>query len=161
MATLPAFLRKIEGAHEAAPARKPAAVRPERDPFQLRALPHESVFFYCKKIDNSRLVREPDPRSRGACWGAIGAACAVFVLLSGALAPAVANRVAGYTLEELRAEERRLLDDRRSLELQEAQLISPQQLERLAAERNLVAPGPNQVVHLNGGNEGAVAMVRK
>jgi hypothetical protein len=161
MATLPAFLRRTEGAQQTAPARKPAAVRPGRDPFHLRALPHESVFFYCKRIDNSRLVREPDPRSRGACWSAIGGACAVVALLTLALAPNVGNRVAGYTIEQLRAEERRLLDDRRTLELQEAQLLSPQQLERLAVERNLVVPGPNQVVHLNGSNEGAVAMVKK
>ena len=39
-----------------------AHARVERDPFQLRALPQEDVFFYCKKIDNSRLVREPDPQ---------------------------------------------------------------------------------------------------
>jgi hypothetical protein len=161
MATLPAFLRKIEGAQEAAPARKPAAVRPGRDPFHLRALPHESVFFYCKKIDNSRLVREPDPRSRGACYSAIGAASAVVVLLALALAPNVGNRVAGYTIEQLRGEERRLLDDRRALELQEARLLSPRELERLALEQNLVVPGPNQVFHLNGSNDGAVAMVKK
>jgi hypothetical protein len=161
MATLPAFLRRIESAQETAAARKPAAVRPGRDPFQLRALPHESVFFYCKKIDNSRLVREADPRARGACWSAIGAAGLMVALFTLALAPNVGNRVAGYTIEQLRAEEQRLLDDRRSLELQEAQLLSPQQLERLAAERNLVVPGPHQVVHLNGGNDGAVAMVKR
>ena len=56
----------------------------QRDPFQLRTLPQEDVFFYCKKIDNSRLVREADPRARGACWSAIGAAGVVLVLLTGA-----------------------------------------------------------------------------
>ena len=61
MATLPAFLRRTElpvpGAAARA-ARKPVQARVERDPFRLRALPQEDVFFYCKKIDNSRLVRE-------------------------------------------------------------------------------------------------------
>ena len=37
-------------------------MRAVRDPFQLRALPHEDVFLYSKQIDNSRLVREADPK---------------------------------------------------------------------------------------------------
>ena len=44
-----------------------APPRPVRHPYELRALPHESVFFYRKAIDNTRLVREADPQSRGAC----------------------------------------------------------------------------------------------
>ena len=78
MATLPAFFKRNEapaGAPQGAEAMtRGNRTRHERDPYQLRALPHESVFFYCKRIDNSRLVRESDPKSRGACWSAIGAA---------------------------------------------------------------------------------------
>ena len=57
MATLPAFLRRMEAPARAESAPRPAAVRAERDAFQLRPLPQEDVFFYCKRIDNSRLVR--------------------------------------------------------------------------------------------------------
>ena len=79
MATQPAFLRKNEA--PAGPlqgvdaANRTSRMRAVRDPFQLRALPHEHLFLFNKKIDNTRLVREADPKSRGACWSAIGAAC--------------------------------------------------------------------------------------
>jgi hypothetical protein len=161
MATLPKVFRRTEA--QAAPSttqRAPATLHAERDPFALRALPHESVVFYCKRIDNSRLVREPDPKSRGACWSAIGAACGIIALLTTALAPSVANTVAGYKLEELRAEERHLLDEHRVLELQEAALVSPERLERLAQGQNLVTPESGQVVHLEARPDGAVAMVK-
>jgi len=139
---------------------RPATVRVERDPFLLRALPQEDVFFYCKRIDNSRLVREPDPQARGACWSTIGAACVLLALLTGVLAPNVAATLAGYKLETLRAEERRLLDERRTLDLRQAELLSPARLERLAQGQNLVTPSSRQVVHLDTKPDGAVAMVK-
>ena len=159
MAT-PAFLRKTD-----APASAPETVtrtartRPERDPFRLRALPHDDVYFYSKRIDNSRLVREDDPQSRGACWSAIGAAGVLLVLLTGAFAPTAMTTLAGYKLEALHAEERRLLEERRNLDLQEAELLSPARLDQLAHQNNLVTPSSNQVVHLDK-PEGAVAMVK-
>lgn len=161
MATLPAFLRRMEAPAraEAAPRPAPAPTRAERDPFFLRPLPHEDVFFYCKKIDNSRLVREADPQARGACWSAIGAACVAVLLLAILLAPSVAGTLAGYKLESLRAEERRLRTEQRVLDLQEAGLLSPDRLEKLAKSRNLVTPVPGQLVHLDGKSDAAMAMV--
>jgi hypothetical protein len=167
MATLPAFLRRSEVGPESAQhpethaQRRTAPARSERDPFQLRALPQDDVFFYCKKIDNSRLVREPDPQSRGACWGAIGAAAVLVTMLSTALAPSVANTLSGYKLEALRAEQRRLVDERRTLELTEAELLSPERLQKLARNQNLVTPKSGQVVHLETKDGGTVAMVKQ
>jgi hypothetical protein len=164
MATLPAFFRKNEAPGEAPRgaevATKSNRLRPVRDPFQLRALPHEHLFLYNKRIDNSRLVREADPKSRGACWSAIGAACVLAVLLTSAFAPSVATTIAGYKLEALRIEERRLLEEHRSLDLQEAELLSPARLDQLARENNLVAPSSGQVFHLEGKPQGAVAMAK-
>ena len=153
MATLPAYFRRTSEtdlSHN----------KPERDPFQLRALPQEDVFFHCKKIDNSRLVHEPDPQARGACWSAIGAACLLLAVLTSLLVPSVASTLAGYKLEALRVEERQLLDEKRTLELQEAELLSPQRLEKLAQGQNLVTPLSGQVVHLNAKGDGAIAMVK-
>ena len=144
----------------AATAPRPVFLRAERDPFQLRALPHEDVFFYCKKIDNSRLVRETDPRARGACWSAIGVAAVAIVLLGSLLAPSVAGTLAGYKLESLRSEERRLLNERRVLELEEAELLRPDRLEKLAKGQSLVTPTAAQVVHLESNGEAALAMVK-
>jgi hypothetical protein len=160
MATLPRAFRRNEEQAPPNASHRTTGARVERDPYALRPLPQESVFFYCKKIDNSRLVREPDPKSRGKCWSAIGAACGIIVLLTAVLAPSAANTIAGYRLEELRTEERRLLDERRALELQEAALQSPERLEKLAKEQNLVTPSVGQIVHLAARPDGAVAMVK-
>jgi hypothetical protein len=140
---------------------RPKSARVERDPFLLRTLPHEDVFFYCKKIDNSRLVREADPESRRACWSAIGAACLLLGLLTAALAPSAANTLAGYRIEALRAEAHRMADERRMLDLQQAELLSPERLEKLAQKQNLVTPSSAQVVRLDSHSDSAVAMVKK
>ena len=160
MATLPAFLRRMDVPvrTETVPLR--AALRAEPDPFLLRALPHEDVFFYSKRIDNSRLVREADPQARGACWSAIVAASVALVLLTSLLAPSVAGTLAGYKLESLRAQEQKLLTERRVLELQEAALLRLDRLEKLARAQNLVAPRSEQIVHLEPTGDAAVAMIR-
>ena len=92
----------------------------------------------------------PGWRGRGACWSAVGAASVLLVLLTGTLVPTLAGRLEGYKLEALKGEERRLLDERRTLELQEAELVSPDRLQQVAARENLVAPQAGQVVHLDG-----------
>src|ERR1044071_300213 len=155
MATLPKIFQKYEAP---LPEGRSVAARAERRACTLRALPQETVFFYCKKIDNSRLVREPDPRARGACWSAIRAAGLGVLLLTGVLAPKVAITMNGYKLEALREEQRRLIDERRALDLQEAQLLSPERLERLAKGQNLVTPSSGQVFHLETRGDGTVAM---
>jgi len=143
-----------------APADRLAERQPERDPFELRALPFEDVYFRPKKMDNSKLVRETDPRAGGACWSVIGVACLMLAFLGGVLAPSVANTVAGYKLEALRVEAQKLADERRTLEWQEAQLLRPERLDKLAQGRHLVEPSASQVVHLDNKGESKVAMVR-
>jgi hypothetical protein len=160
MATMAAFFRRTDASAYAEGTPRPVPVRAERNPFELRALPQEDVFFYCKKIDNSRLEREHDPKAHGACWSAIGGAALVLALLTGVLAPSVASTLAGYKLEALRAEERHLLDEKRTLELQEAELVSPGRLEKLAAKQQLVTPLNGQVFRLDGKPDGAVAMAK-
>jgi cell division protein FtsL len=164
MATLPKVFRKTGPPDSVAASsesgRRLAPARMEPAPFQLRALPHEDVFFYCKKIDNTRLVREADPKSRGTCWHTIGAACLVVAALTGVLAPNLAHIMAGYKLEALRVEHRKLLDERRALELQEAALLSPERLQKLARDQNLVTPASGQVIRLDNHADGTVAMVK-
>ncbi|MGD0499530.1 MAG: hypothetical protein ABSC23_13960 [Bryobacteraceae bacterium] len=157
MATLPAFFRRTVGV----PAPGPEPVRAARDLFQLRALPHEDLFFFSKKVDNSRLVREADPQAGRRCLSAVGAACVLLAFLCAALAPSVAGTLAGYKLERLRVEEGRLLDQQRALQAQEAELLSPQRLDRLAQERGLTVPVAGQVFHLEPKGDGAVAMVKR
>jgi hypothetical protein len=83
-------------------------------------------------------------------------------ILAGVLVPGAASTISGYRLESLRAEERRLIDERRALDLQEAQLLSPGRLDQLAQNQNLVTPKSDQVFHLEGNKpDAAVAMVKK
>ena len=100
-------------------------------------------------------TREEGPAAGGT---AVGARSATVRSLKRSLASG-ARSAAVFRLT--RAEERRLVDERRSLELQEAQLLSPERLERYAKERDLAAPAPNQMVRLDGASDGAVAMVKK
>jgi hypothetical protein len=125
MATLPAFLRKPEMKTPPRAITAQANGRSENDPYALRALPLEDVFFHCKRIDNSRLEREPDPRARGACWSTIGAASVLVIMLGSVLVPNVFATLAGYKLEKLKVEERSLQNERQILQAEVAARLSP------------------------------------
>jgi hypothetical protein len=164
MATLPAFLKRYDPSAAPTqapemPAHRAPRARAERDPLALRNLPHEDILLFCKKIDNSRLVREADPQARGTCWSVIGAACVVFAIVTSASAPYVATTLAGYKLQALRSEERRLMDEQRNLNLQLAELVSPERMDQIAKDKNLMAPTSGQVIRLDG-KDGAVAMAK-
>jgi hypothetical protein len=159
MATQPVFPRLTDTQATPGAVIKMEPVR-RRNPFELRALPQEDVFFFCKKIDNSRLEREPDPKAPTACWSAIGAAALAVALIGGVLLPNLMSTLAGYQLEKLRAEERSLVDERHNLEWKEAELLNVNRLERLAKDRNLTPPAPGQLVHLNG-KDSSVAMMQR
>jgi hypothetical protein len=133
---------------------------PAADLFRLRALPNEDVFLFAKRIDNSRVVREPNPRERGACWSAIAIACIVAALLMTALAPGLANILTGYQLQALKAEESRLLNEMRLLNVEEAGLVSRDHLEEVARTRQFAIPAPGQVVHLDPRGDGKLALNR-
>jgi len=157
MATLPKIFQRQEAPRQAG---WPRAAHSDQGVCALRALPQEDVFFFCKKIDNTRLVREADPKARGTCWNAIGAACLAVISLGVLMAPKVTSTMDGYKLEALRVEEQKLLDERRAVDLQEAQLLSPERLERLAKGQNLVTPASGQVFHLETRPDSAVAMAK-
>jgi|SRR5579872_2837834 len=161
MATLATYFRKDEAvfySEEAAavPVRRP--VSRAADPYRLRTLPNEDVYFFCKRIDNSRIQKQKDPRSVQQCWSAIGAFALLAVLLAGALAPTVWGTFAGYQLQALKQERQHLLDERSALEVDEATLVSPARLEKLAREQRLLQPAPGQVFHLDPHADGSLAL---
>jgi hypothetical protein len=154
MATLATILRRFEGAGPE--PRRPEMVRP--NPYLLRALPNEDIFFHTKRVDNSRLVREPNPRAKTECWSTIGVVCAVAAVLITSFVPSVAGITAGYQIQALKQEHQRLLDERRGLEVEEANLHGSQRLRELAKSQNMVSPKSDQIVHLNtNASEGTVA----
>jgi len=133
---------------------------PARNPieaYRLRALPNEDVYLFVKKIDNSRVVRESDPKSRRACWRAIGASCGIAVTITIVLLPSVSSLLAGYRIETLRAERQHLQVERAALELEETKLLSPARLEELARMQQFVDPSPQKVIYLDGSTQGTMA----
>ena len=116
----------------------------------MRPFANEDIFFYVKRIDNSRVVREADPEARQACWKMIGSVVAAAVLLIGVLLPGAYGLLAGYQIQSLRQEAQRLANEQASLELQEAQLLSPARMEELARMQQFVDPPPQKVVYLDG-----------
>lgn len=161
MATLAAHFRKDESViyseETLAPPVRRAGPRPA-DQFRLRTLPNEDVYFFAKRIDNSRILKQRDPRAARDCWSAIGAFAVLAVLLAGALAPTVWGTFAGYQLQALKQERQRLIDERSTLEVQEAGLTSPGRLEKLAKTHKLLEPLPGQVIHLDPHADGSMAM---
>ena len=130
-----------------------------RDPFQLRALPNDDVYFYCKRVDNSRLVRQADPAAKGQCWSAIGASCAVALIVGGMLAPKAATVLAGYKVQQLKQERAGLIEERKALEVEEARILSPSRMGELAQRQKLSSPGSRQIVHLQPKGDTAVATI--
>src|SRR5690349_4517222 len=162
MATLATHFRKEDAVMygegvPVVPPRRPA-MRTVADPYRLRSLPNEDVYFFSKRIDNSRLLREKDPRAPRQCWSTIGAVAVLAILLTCALAPSVWGTFSGYQLQALRQERQHLIDERSTLEVQEAVLVSPGRLERLARAQKLLDPAANQIVHLDPASDGSLAM---
>lgn len=130
-------------------AEKAEAVRAQADPYALRGFPNDGIYFYSKKIDNSRVQRQADPESRGECWSAVGAAGVLLMLGASIIAPHVGSVLEGYKLESLKQERQSLLDQKRELDVKEAGLLSPERLNGLAKLRSLTSPASDQVIHLD------------
>lgn len=129
------------------------------DGYKLRALPNEDVYFFVKKIDNSRVVREVDAGSRSKSWKFLMGAAASAVLLVGMLLPSAYGLMAGYQLHHLQAENQKLVNERATLDLEEARLVSPERLQILAKEK-FVDPTPEQTIYLTPKNDSSLAMNR-
>lgn len=127
---------------------------------RLRPFANEDILFFVKRIDNSRVVRAADPAARGRCWKLIGSVVGAAVLLIGVLLPSSYGLMAGYSIESLRREGQRLDAAQSSLELREAQLLSPARIEDLARQQQFVEPAPAKVLYLDGA-QGSLAMNRK
>jgi hypothetical protein len=155
MATLAAFFRRPDAAVLAG-ARECYNEQP--DVYRLRPLPCEDVYFFTKRIDNSRVVREADPLARRKCWRAVSLSMLAAAVVMVLMLPDALGMMAGYQLHSLERQRDQLAREKASLELQEATLLSPQRLQELARELRLVDPEPNHVVYLNPNTDSAVAL---
>ena len=153
MATLATFFRRSDFMAADTTTAVEAA-----DPNRLRSLPGDNIYFYSKRIDNSRLVREADPKTRTDCWSTIATACILAGLIGTAVSPRIGGILAGYQMEKLKVEQRELTDRRRVLQIEEAQMVSPSRLDELANGQKLAAPGPGQEMHLQPRDSSSMAM---
>ena len=126
--------------------------------YQVPAFANDDIYFFVKRIDNSRVVRAADPAARGACWKLIGSVVAAAVLLVGVLMPGAYGLLAGYQIQSLLREGQRLATERTSLELEEARQLSPERMEELARIQQFVDPAPAKIVYLD---EGSLALNRE
>jgi cell division protein FtsL len=147
MATLD-ILNNLFGARAAAGAAAASSPRAISGDFELRPLPNEDVFMFVKRIDNSRVVRQADPKARAGDWRVIGGAAISAALLIGVLLPGAYSLMAGYQLSTLQRENQKLQVERTQLELQEAQLLSTERLEQIARDMQLVDPAPDSTIYL-------------
>ena len=123
----------------------------------VRPFANEDIFFHIKRIDNSRVVRAADPQARQDCWKMIGSMVVAAVLLIAVLLPGAYSLLAGYQIQTLRQEAHKLANEQASLELQEAQLLSPARMQELARDQQFVDPAPQKVVYLDGQGDAQVA----
>lgn len=127
----------------------------------VRAFANEDIYFFVKRIDNSRLVRQADPQAGGVCWKMIGSVGAAALLLIGVLLPSAYGLLAGYQIQSLKGEARRLAGEQASLELQEAKMLSPARMEELARQQQFIDPEPQKVVYLDSKDGSSLALNQK
>jgi len=127
----------------------------------VRVFANEDIYFFVKRIDNGRVVRQADPQAGGVCWKMIGSVGAAALLLIGVLLPSAYGLLAGYQIQSLKEEARRLAGQQASLELQEAKLLSPERMEELARIQQFIDPAPQKVVYLDSKDGSSLALNKK
>jgi hypothetical protein len=128
------------------------------DPFRLRPIPGEDVFFFSKKLDNSRVIRQADPVARRRSVRTVAAAFGAAVMLMILLLPHGLNMMAGYQVGTLEREYEALSRERRQLVFEESRLLSPARMHQMATEMQLHDPDPNRVVFPNATPERSLAL---
>jgi len=104
------------------------------------------VLLLPKLIDNSKVVREVDPRASRELWALVLVGCLVAGL--GLYAwPHLERRRAGIEAQQMDRERERLVEQNRKLRLEQASLEELQRVEAIARrELGLAPPAPEQVV---------------
>jgi hypothetical protein len=108
------------------------------------------VYLFVKRIDNSTVERAVDPVARRARSHSALVGFAAAVLVIAGLVPVAYNTLAGFTIQNLRADQGKLKQERVALDATEASLLSYDRLEKLAVSLKMVDPVPQQVQFLDG-----------
>lgn len=149
MASLATIVRGFVGVREELELMN-VAVRPRTESCRLRPLANEDVYLFVKRIDNSAVVRAADLAARRTSIGAVATGIAMAIFVIAGLFPAAYNTMEGYHIQQLRQEQQRLKQERASFDVQQAKLLSPESLDRMAAKLKMTDPTPQQVQFLEG-----------
>ena len=110
-------------------------------------------FFFVHHVDNSRLLKSPDPvRVREMRLFS----AAVFVLFTLVMVYGMQHFYAiegSYRVEQEKQTLNQLREENRQLRLAQAELTQPGRIDTMARELGLVAPQPGQVIHPNMRND--------
>lgn len=161
MATLANIFDRFTGAGTVTENAPRAVTWETSEEFRLRALPNEDVYMFTKRIDNSRVVRQADPKAHARDWRFVGGACTAAVVLIGLLLPGAYSLMAGYQISQLQIENQKLITERARLEVEEARLVSAERLQELAKRQDFIDPAPERTVYLEPKNDKSMAMARQ
>jgi cell division protein FtsL len=116
-------------------------------------------FYIARHIDNSRLVKAPDPvRVREMRLFS----AAITVLFSLVMIYGLQHFYAiesGYRVEAEKLAVEQLREENRQLRLSEAQLTQPERIDSMARQLGLAEPAPGQVVHPNASLDAGVPVL--
>ncbi|MGE5324423.1 MAG: cell division protein FtsL [Actinomycetota bacterium] len=105
-------------------------------------------FYFHKSIDNSRLVRVSDPRRRREIRVFSGTMAALFLLVLFYAWQHFSAVQYGYKIEAQKTQREQLVEQNRTLKLEQAGLRDPERIDTLARKMGLQSPQPGQVVQL-------------
>jgi len=106
-------------------------------------------FYFTHHIDNSRLVKAPDPvrvREMRLFSAAIAVLFSLIMVYGLQHFYAIEN---GYRVESEKQAVEQLRENNRQLKLAEAQLSQPGRIDLMARQLGLAEPAPGQVIHPN------------
>lgn len=149
MASLATIVNRFVGAEQIAAARREVSYT-RVDACRLRPLPNEDVYLFVKRIDNRDVVRAADPAARKARVGSMLTGFMLATLFIAGLAPMAYNQMEGFHIQNLRKEQRELQAQLNGLDVQEANLLSPERLHKLAEQMGLHDPAPEDVQYTEG-----------
>lgn len=161
MATIANIFNQFTGAGSVADAAPRSVTWETSEECKLRALPNEDVYLFSKRIDNSRVIRQADPKARARDWKFVGGASFAAMALIGMLLPSAYGLMAGYQLSQLQLETQKLQTERARLEVKEARLLSVERLQELANMQDFIDPAPERTVYLESKSDKALAQNRQ
>jgi cell division protein FtsL len=148
MATLAGLVNRFVGVGELAEVRP--AVWTRADSCRLRPIANEDVFLFVKRIDNSAVVRAADPVARRARSRSVAVGFVAAMLVIAGLVPTAYNTMAGFAVQNLEDEQRKMQQERAALDLEEAKLLNPTRLAQLAKSLKMAEPVGRQLQYLDG-----------